>query len=388
MIPVSYNIRSLAQRKATTFATALGIALVVFVFSSVLMLGNGIERTLGKSGSDDVAMALRKGSDAELSSSIEINNVGLITSNEFIKRRPDGTPDAVGEVLGVLALDKLGTDGVSNVQIRGITDDAWAFRPNVHIVAGRKNRPGADEVVIGKSIRGRFKGLEIGQKFDVRKNRPVEVVGVLEDNGSSTESEVWGDIDTVRAAFGRVGLVSSVRARLRSTNDFDGFKTAVETNRQLGVAVMRESKYYEKQSSGTAIFIKAMGLVVAIFFSIGAMIGAMITMYSTVANRSREIGTLRALGFSRTQVLTSFLFEGVILAVGGGLIGALGSLAMSFVHFSIMNFASWSEISFSFDPNPKIIFSSLFFAAAMGLLGSFFPAFRASRTSVLAALRG
>jgi len=387
MVPISYNLRSLAVRKTTTLATAGGIALVVFVLAAVLMLSAGVKRTLASSGSPDVAMILRKGSDAELSSGVEIPNVGLILANKQVARRADGTPDGVGEIVVVITVDKLGTEGVSNVQIRGTTDDAYAFRPEVKIIEGRKARPGADECVIGRAIRGRFKGVELGQSFELRKNRPVKVVGIFESAGSSYESEAWTDIDAARTAFGREGIVQSVRARLVSEGSFDAFKRALESNRQLGVDVVRESAYYEKQSQGTSLFVTVMGAVVSVFFAVGAMIGAMITMYSAVANRKREIGTLRALGFGRFTIMLSFLLESVLLSLVGGVIGIVASLAMGSVRFSMINMQSWSEMVFTFDPTPGILIGALAFAAAMGLLGGLFPAVSAARMPLIKALK-
>lgn len=387
MVPISYNLRSLAVRKTTTLATAGGIALVVFVLAAVLMLSAGVKRTLSVSGAPDVALILRKGSDAELSSGVEIPNIGLILASKEVKRRSDGAPDGIGEIVVVITIDKLGTEGVSNVQIRGTTEDVYKFRPEAKIIEGRKARPGADEVVIGRAIRGRFKGVDLGQSFELRKNRPVKVVGIFEAGGSSYESEVWADVDAARTAFGREGIVQAVRARLVSPSSFDSFKRALEGNRQLGVDVVREGAYYEKQSQGTSTFISVMGGVIAFFFAVGAMIGAMITMYSAVANRKREIGTLRALGFGKTTIMISFLIESVLLSLIGGAIGAAASLAMSLVRFSMVNFQSWSEIVFTFDPTPGIILGSLAFAGAMGFLGGLFPAVNAARMPLIQALK-
>jgi putative ABC transport system permease protein len=288
----------------------------------------------------------------------------------------------------VALLDKLGTNGVSNVQIRGVPDNVLKLRKDVKIIAGRAAQPGTDEVIIGKALRGRFKGLDLDQSFELRKNRPVKVVGVFEDKGSSFESEVWADVKTLGACFGREGFVSSLRVKLESPAKFDGFKTAIESNPQLEVQVLRETDYYEKQSEGTSIFITAMGVVIAVFFSFGASIGAMITMLASVAHRQREIATLRALGFTKGSILLSFLFESVLLALGGGIVGAIASMGMSFVKFSTMNFASFSEISFTFDPTPKIMITSLVVAVVMGLVGGFFPALRAARMDLVTAMRG
>jgi putative ABC transport system permease protein len=388
MIPLAYNLRNLTVRLSTTIASAGGLALVVFVFSSMMMLSNGIEKTLGRSAQSDVAIVMRKGSDAELSSGIEETQVGLVLAGREVKKQPNGQPDGVGEVALVILLDKIGTDGVSNVQIRGVPDNVMTFRPDVKIVDGRPAQPGTDEVIIGKAIRGRFKGMDLGQSFDLRKNRPVKVVGVFADSGSSFESEIWGDLHTILSSFGREGTVSSVRARLQDETKFDAFKTAIEQDPQLGLMVMRESEYYEKQSAGMSVFITAMGVMIGVFFSIGAMIGAMITMHASIANRQREIGTLRALGFSRLSILTSFLIESVALALVGGAVGAAASLLMGFVRFSTMNFASFSEIVFTFEPTPGILIRAMLLAALMGLLGGLFPAIRAARMNPILAMRG
>lgn len=387
MVPIAYNIRNITVRKATTTATAGGLALVVFVFASVLMLSNGIEKTLGRSGAEDRAIILRKGSDAELASGIDDPQVSLILASPEVAKSPDGAGMGVGEVVGVILLDKLGTDGFSNVQIRGVPDSVLKFRSEVKVISGRAAQPGTDEVMVGKAIRGRFKGVDLDQSFELKKNRPVKVVGVFEDGGSSFESEVWADLHTVRAAFGRDGMVSSVRVRLTSPSSFDAFKTSIEQNRQLGLEAIREPEFYEKQSSGTSIFIKALGFMIAFFFALGAMIGAMITMNASVANRRREIGTLRALGFTRFSILVSFLFEAILLSLIGGVVGALAALPMGLVKFSTMNFATFAEIVFAFEPTPGILIASMVLAAAMGLLGGFLPAVRAARTNPIEAMR-
>ncbi len=387
MIPIRYNLRSLAVRKATTLATALGIALVVFVLAAALMLSAGIKRTLATSGSDDVAIVLRKGSDNELGSTIEDAQVGLVKSMPGVKVA-NNVPVGIGEVIVVGAMEKLGANGVTNVQIRGVPDNVMAFRPSVHIVAGRAPHPGSDEVIVGQRIRGRFKGTDLDQSFEIKKNRPVKVVGAFEDGGSSYESEVWADLDTLKSSYGREGIVSSVRVRLESPAKFDAFQAAVEADKRLGLQAQRELKYYEKQSEGTSLFIGVVGWLIAFFFSIGAMIGATITMYGAVANRQREIGTLRALGFSRWSILVSFILESLVLAIGGGLVGIAASLGMGTVRFSMMNFASWSEIVFTFDPTPTILITAFCAAGGMGFLGGFFPAVRASRVSPIAAMRG
>jgi putative ABC transport system permease protein len=389
LIPLSYNVRSLFVRKTTTIATALGIGLVVFVLSSSLMLGQGIRNTLVSSGSTNRAIVIRKGSDTEMASGIDANVVSLIMAAPGVKRGNEGQALGTSDVVVVASLDKEGTDGmISNVLIRGVQPAALLVRPEVRIVEGRAAQPGTDEVIVGQGIRGRFKGTELGASFDLKKNRPVKVVGVFESGGSSLESEVWADIDTVRNSFGRGSSSSSATVLLDSPSAYDGFQAYIQNDKQLGLEPMRESVYYDKQSEGTSVFITALGAIIAFFFSVGAMIGAMITMYGAVAQRSKEVGTLRALGFSRGAVLLSFLFESVVLATLGGLIGGIASMGMTAVKFSTMNFATWQEISFSFDPSPAIIIGSIVAGGVMGILGGFFPAVAASRLSPIEAMRG
>jgi len=273
------------------------------------------------------------------------------------------------------------------VSIRGIPDDVMRFRPETRIVAGRPPRSGSDEVIVGARIRGRIKGLDIGQTFELKKNRPATVVGIFEADGSSYESEVWVDREVLRQAYHREGIVSSVRVRLESATKFDGFRAGVENDKRLGLQALRETVFYEKQSEGVAMFIGALGTIVSVFFAVGAMIGAMITMYAAVANRQREIGMLRAIVFSRTSILGSFVFESVLLAILGGALGAFAALGMGLVRFSMVNFASWSEIVFSFEPTPSVMATALTAAGVMGLLGGLFPAVRAARTSPLKAMR-
>jgi putative ABC transport system permease protein len=388
MVPIAYNVRSLAVRRTTTVATAFGIALVVFVLASSLMLGFGIQRTMGTSGRPDYAVVLRKGSDAELPSNIENRLVSLVLAAPGVARDSSGAPLGAGEVVIVIALDKVGTNGVSNLQVRGTTDASFNLRPEVKLTAGRKAQPGTDEVIVGQRMVGRFKGIELGQSFELKKNRKVNVVGVFEAGGSAFESEVWADIDTVRTSFGREGIVSSVTAKLEGQTKFDGFEATVENDKQLLLDAQREDLFYEKQSEGTRAFVMGMGITVAVLFSIGAMIGAMITMYAAVSQRKREVGTLRALGFSRLAILFSFLLESFLLALLGGAVGAACASAMSFVKFSMMNFASWSEIVFSFQPTPQILGFSVLAGGIMGVLGGFLPAIRASTTSPIEAMRG
>ena len=387
LIPIRYNLRSLVVRRSTTFATALGIALVVWVLASALMLAEGVKRTLGSAGRADVAIVLRKGSDAELGSSVEEQQIGLVMAMPGVMRE-GGQPVGTGETVVIIAVEKVGASGVSNVQLRGVTETGEKLRPTVKLLQGRRPAPGSDEAMVGRNIRGRFKGINLGESFDIKKNRAISIVGVFEDGGSAHESEVWVDRDVIRTAFGRGASVSSVRVKLESIESFDRFKTGVEQDKRLGLQASRETEYYEKASEGTGKFIRILGTLIAVCFALGAMLGASNTMYASITNRRREIGVLRALGFSRIGIMLSFLFESVVLALLGGLLGVAAAMATGTLKFSVLNQSTWSEIVFSFQPTPAIILGSLAAAAFVGVLGGFLPAVRAARVSALAALRG
>ena len=293
----------------------------------------------------------------------------------------------VGEVTVVILLKKTGTAYLSNVRLRGMPDSGLAFRPEAKVVEGRPIRPGTDEAIIGSQLVGRFEGLELGSSFEIKGDRRLNVVGVFESDGSTYESEIWADLDRVQSTFGRETIVSSVRVRLNSSEQFRSFSAAVEGEKHLGLEAMRESDYYEKQSEGTATFIGIMGTVISLFFSIGAMIGAMITMHAMVAHRTREIGTLRALGFTRKSVMASFLIESMLLAIVGGLIGIVAAMGLSFVRFSMMNFVGWNEVVFRFRPTLATLAIALTFGALMGLVGGFLPALRAAHILPASAMR-
>src|SRR4051812_41063584 len=390
MIPISYNVRSLMVRKTTTLATAGGIALVVFVLAAALMLSAGVKKTLVAGGRDDNAIVLRKGSGNEMSSSIDGPTVSLVLAAPGVKKDETGAPLGTGEIVVVIAQQKLSAEPgqVSNILVRGVTENVFKVRPEVHLIAGRAPKPGTDECLVGKGIAGNFQGMSLGGKFELKKNRPVEVVGIFEAGGSSFESEVWANIETARTSFGREGLVSSVTVRLESAAKLDGFKATVSTDKQLQLETKRETTYYEEQSQGTALFISAMGWVVSVFCAFGAMLGAMNTMFAAVVQRKREVGTLRALGFSKFAILSSFVLESTFLALVGGLLDLAASLLLSFVRVSMMNFSTWQEVSFSFYPAPKLLLGSLVAGALMGILGGFLPALKAARTSPIEAMRG
>ena len=389
MIPLSYNLRSLTNRGATTAASVLGIALVVFVLASTLMLGEGVRETIGRNGGRDVAVVMRKGSDNELSSTIDQNKVGVILSAPGVKMGSDGQPLGVGEIAMIISLvPHAAPEGVSNVQVRGVDANITRFRPKVKITEGRMFAAGADEAVVGKAIAGRFEHLDVGDTIEPKKNRPLKIVGVFDDGGSAMESEVWADVDTTRALFGREGMVSTVRAKLDSPGAFDAFEAAVESDKNLGLEAMTEKQWNDKQSQFLSIFINALGIVISFFFAMGASIGAMITMYSSIASRGREIGTLRAMGFPRRYILLSFVFESLMISAIGGVLGSIAALGMSSVKFSMLNFATFSEMVFQFRPTPMVFVIAISAALGMGLFGGLLPAIRAARVSAVEAMRG
>ena len=388
MIPIRYNVRSLLVRRTTSLATLFGVALVVFVLAAAMMLTNGIDKTLSRSGSPDHAIVLRKGSDAEMASNIETTSLGMVLAAPGVKKDSAGKPIGAGEIVTVILAEKVDTDGsMSNVLVRGVADNVMALRPGASIVEGRAAKPGSDEVIVGKQIRGRFEGMDVGQHFDLKKNRPVHVVGVFEDDGSSFESEVWADVETVSSSFGREGTVTSVTVTLDSPTKHDAFAAAVEQDKRLGLAVMRETTYYEKASEQTSILLSVIGWIISVFFIAAAIIGAFITMNAAVAHRQREVGTMRALGFSRKAVLLSFTIECIVLAVAGAAIGILAATCMSFVKFSVINWASWSEIVFKFHMTPNVIVTAIIVGGFTGLVGGIIPAIRASRLKPIDALR-
>jgi putative ABC transport system permease protein len=363
------------------------MGLVVFVLASAMMLSRGLQRAFAQASGPDVAVVLRQGADSELSSSFEDPQLQIVLSADQVARTPAGAPAGIGEVVVLAMMEKAGTDRAGNVVVRGVPEAALAFRSGLRIVAGRAPRPGTEEAMVGVALRGRFDGLDVGGHFTLREDRPIEVVGVFEDSGSAFESEVWAGLDLVRSASGRQGLVSSARVRLRSAADLEPFRAAVENDVRLGLTVLSERAFHEQQAQGTSAFILALGALVAAFFSIGAMIGALVTMHASVAARRREIGTLRALGFSRAGVLLAFLVESVALSLIGGVSGAAASLGLGLVRFSVINFATWGEIVFTFHPTWQILLAALGGAATMGVVGGIVPALQAARMSPVEAMR-
>jgi putative ABC transport system permease protein len=385
-IPIAYTWRSLWTRRLTTILTLGGIALVVFVFAAVLMLAHGVEKTLVETGAEDNVIVLRKSANSELVSQIERDGANIVKTQPEVAALPDGTPIASPETYVVINLRKKDTGGMGNISVRGVSPAAMTIRPQVKLVDGQMFRFGSREVIVGTNIAKRFEGASIGSQIRFG-DAQWTVVGLFEANGSGFESEIWGDVDQLMPAFGRP-VYSSMTFRLKNPSDFDAVKARIEKDpRTQYMDIKREKAYYEEQSKLMSDFIKILGLIVTIIFSIGAIIGAMITMYAAVANRTVEVGTLRAIGFRRKSVLAAFLVESIFLATIGGLAGLGLASLMSFIRISTVNFGTFAELAFGFALSPQIVFTSLVFSLIMGVIGGFLPSFRAARLNILAALR-
>jgi ABC-type antimicrobial peptide transport system permease subunit len=385
-IPFKYILRSSSSRRLTAFMTLSGIALVVFVFAAVLMMANGVQRTLRATGSDENVIVTRKAAMSEIMSIIDREAAGIVTNLPQVARDGQGRPLSSKEVVVIINLDKLGGEGISNVIVRGVEEPAFTLRPQVRIVDGRVFRWGAREVIVGSGITGRFKGAQIGGRIKFGGDLWT-VVGVFDAEGSGFDSEIWGDVNQVADAFKRSSL-STITFRLQNPVDLEPLtKSFASDNRLLYFVPKRERVFFEEQSEMMATFIRILGLFVTVIFSAGATIGAMITMYGAVANRTSEIGTLRALGFQRRSILVAFLLEALVLSFAGGLLGVVLASLLQFFTISTLNFGSFSELAFSFALSPFIVASSLGFAVIMGLIGGFLPALQAARLNIIQALR-
>jgi len=385
-IPLKYILRSSVSRRLTTVITILGVALVVFVFSAVLMMANGVQKTLRSTGSDDNLIVVRKAALSEIMSIIDREAAGIMVNLPQVMRFPDGTPMSSKEVVVIINLNKLGGDGISNVTVRGVEEAAFQLRPQVKIVEGRMFRWGAREVIAGAGITKRFVGAQIGEKIKFGGD-VWTVVGLFDANGSGFDSELWGDLNQIADAFRRSSF-STVTVRMKDPDDLAGITRAFEGDNRLQYFVAkREKKYFEEQSEMMATFIRILGIFITVIFSTGSTIGAMITMYGSVANRTTEIGTLRALGFFRRSILLAFLLESLSLALAGGLLGLGIASVLQFFTISTLNFGSFSELAFSFALSPSIVASALGFSLLMGLIGGFLPALRAARLDIIQALR-
>jgi len=384
-IPFSYVVRNLGVRKVTTALTASGLALVVYVFATVLMLDAGLRQTLVDTGSPDNALVIRRGAETEVQSGVERAQADVVESQPEVALGVGGERLMSKETVVLISLNKRATEKPSNVVIRGVGPQGLALRPQVRLVEGRMFRPGTSEIIAGRAIGQRFAGAGIGEtlRFGMRD---WTVVGHFDAGHSGFNSEIWGDADQLIQAFRR-NAYSSVIFRLTDAEGLDAVKARLESDPRLTVELKRESIFYAEQSEQLSTFIRYLGVTLSIIFSSGATIGAMITMYASVANRTAEIGTLRALGFRRASILWAFLLESLLLGLLGGILGVALASLMQLVSFSTMNFQTFSELAFSFTLTGKIVVESLIFSLIMGLAGGFLPAIRAARLKIVDSLR-
>jgi putative ABC transport system permease protein len=384
-LPFSYSLRNLWTRKITTILTVSGMALVVYVFAAVLMLSEGLEKTLQDTGSFQNAIVVRRSADAEVMSILERREAAIIETQPEIVLNDQGEPLVSREVTVLVALPKMESNQAGNVTIRGSNKHSLVLRPQIQLVSGRLFKPGTSEIIIGSHIAQRFKGTGRGQtiRFGLRD---WLVVGIFNAQQTGFDSEIWTDVDQVMNTFHRP-VYSSLVLKLLNEESFRSLKKRLERDPRLTVAVKREAQFYADQSEMMARFIRILGLSLTIIFSFGAMIGAMVTMYAAVANRTVEIGTLRALGFPRRSILAAFLIESLLLGALGGILGLGAASLMQWVSISTINFQTFSELAFGFVLNFEIAYQTFFFALIMGLLGGFLPALRAARYNIVEALR-
>lgn len=384
-VPWVYSWKSLWVRKLTTLLTAAGMALVVYVFATVLMLTEGLRQTLVATGSADNVMVIRRGSETEVQSSIDREQAAILTSQPEIALDGRGRRIASKEVLVLMALPKRRSGKPSNVTIRGVTELGVSLRPQLHWMTGRMFRPGSSEIVVGRKIADGFRGAGFGERLRFGL-RDWTVVGVFDAGSTAFASEIWGDAEQLMQSFRR-NSYSSVIARLANRGAYEALKHRIETDPRLMLEVKTEPQFYAAQSEMLANFLKILGLSLSMIFSLGAIIGAVITMYGAVASRTREIGTLRALGFRQRSILFAFLIESMFLGSVGGFAGIAMASLMQFVTISTMNWQTFSELAFSFTLTPVIAAKSLLFALTMGLLGGVLPAVRAARLDIIESLR-
>ncbi len=381
-----FGLLSLPQRRGAVAATVIGIAGVVTVFVGVLSMAAGFRQAMIVSSSPDAAIVLRSGADSEMVSGFSREQTQVIADSPEVARTAKG-PLASAELFVIINLPKRSTGTDANVPLRGVEAAALQVRDNLKIIQGRMFDWGKDEVVVGCGAAREFAGLEVGSSIKVgRYEWPV--VGMFSANGSVSESEIWSDAKVLQAAYNRGDSFQSVRARLTSPAAFEGFSNALTSNPQLTVKVSRQSEYYAEQSETMTRLITTLGFSVAFLMAAGAVFGALNTMYSAVAARTREIGTLRALGFGGAAVVVSLMIESLLLAVFGGVAGGcLAYFVFNGFHTSTMNFQSFSQVAFAFRVTPLLLVQGMVWATAIGLIGGLLPAIRAARLPIAAALR-
>jgi putative ABC transport system permease protein len=385
-LPLTYNVRNLRARWKVTLLAIFGIGMVVAAFVTILSMARGFSIALASTGSENNAIVTQRGSMSELSSWLDISAVNLIVVDPRVARNSEGSPLASCEVVIITSRPKKETGMATNVTVRGVTPIGMQVRNGIKVVEGRGFTPGLYEVIVGKKIADRVQGLGIGSTISIQR-KDWKVVGLYTAEGSSFESEIWGDYNALAPAIGRNGGCSSLTLRLQDPRTLAAFDKDLRANPQFQVQADSERKYYENQSGGVGAALIGLAAFVAIVMGIGAVFGAMNTMYAIVSQRTREIGTLRALGFSRFSILFSFVMESVLLALVGGLLGCLVALPMNGYTAGTGQTQSFSELAFAFKVTPNLIFIGLGFAVLMGFIGGLLPAFRASRMPITKALR-
>jgi putative ABC transport system permease protein len=380
------NIRSLPQRLGSSLVAVVGIAGVVVVFVSVLSIAQGFKAAMTTAGDPRTAIVLRAGTDSEMSSGLSREQTQIIKDAPGVARGADG---AVGsaELFVIVNHPKRSTGTDANVPLRGVESAAFAVRPRLRIVEGRRFEPGRNEIMVGRAAAGQFSGLAVGQSVRWGENA-WSVVGIFEADGSISESEIWCDARVLQGAYRRGDSFQSVYVQLEREDALESFRAALTGDPRLNVMVERETDYLADQAVVLQTIIRTIGYVIAGLMGVGAVFGAVNTMYTAVANRTREIATLRALGFGASAIVTSVIAESTVLAVVGGIVGgALAYLGFDGFQTSTMNFQSFSQVAFAFRVTPTLLGQGLLCAVVMGLLGGILPAIRAARLPIVNALR-
>jgi len=384
-LPISYNIRNLKLRKGLTVMTALGIALTVTTAVFLMALLAGLQKAFVSSGDPLNVLVMRKGSVAELSGGFDAALFPTLKTLPGIEKDSQGEPIASGEWVVVVVLPRKDGTGDVNVTVRGMMPEGLTLRRSTKLVEGRWFTPGQREVVVGKSIHNRFSGANVGDTMDFAKGQ-WKVVGVFDSGGTAYDSEIWGDVNQVAADFDRQGGYASAYLRATDAVAADALKHRVSDDQRLKLEGTLETEYYQKQtSSGGAI--KFIGMFVAVIMAIGSSFAAMNTMYAAVAYRSREIATLRIIGFSRPSILTSFVIEALLLSLLGAVVGIVLMLPFNGLTTGIGNQVTFSETVFSLHMTPQVVVTAVGFALIMGLAGGFAPAWHAARQDILTSLR-
>lgn len=385
-IPIIYNLRSVKARWTSAIVAVIGIAGTVGVFVAMLSLARGFSATLVSSGSKDNALIVRAGATSEMTSGFGLDSVKIIQDEPGIARSSDGplvTPEAV--LMAPIPMVSNGAD--ANVQLRGVSPNVLEIRKQVRIVEGRMFKAGLSEIIVGKNATNMYSGLRLGNTIGLGSIR-WEVVGIFDAGGSSFDSEVWGDANLLSAAYNRPATsFQSVTVHLTSPDALGQLKDAVSLDPRLNVDVTREIEYYSKQSNRMTTLITRLGGFVALVMAIGAVFGALNTMYSAVAERGREIATMRALGFGGPSVVFSFLLEALLISFIGGLVGCVAVLPLNGLTTGAMNWQTFSHLAFAFKITPDLLVLGVIFALVMGVFGGFFPAVRAAGLPVATALR-